>query len=539
MKFRFVRLLGFLSATFSVAACGGGSGGGPAASPPPPPAGWQAGVFQPSSGFINRCASPRSGPDPTNGNRPYPDIQGTTLDENNFLRSYSDETYLWYDEIVDQNPAGFNSPITYFGQLRTFETLPSGRMKDPDSFHFTYDTLEFYNLFQAGITAGYGVQWFLLDTTAPDRVAVVSYTEPNSPATDPAVNLVRSEQVISVDGEPLADGNADILNAGLFPAATGETHTFEIYNPEAAATRMITMTSAVVSRAAVQGTRIIDTPSGKVGYMLFNTFSAQAEEQLINAVNKLIADAAPEPVSDLIVDMRYNGGGYSIIAAQFAYMIAGAGPTAGRTFDLTQWNDKHPVTDPVTGFPIQPTPFFNQTTGFFTLPPGQMLPSLNLSRVFVLTGSSTASSSELVINGLRGIDFPVIQIGLTTRGKPYGFYETPNCGTSYFTVQFKGVNAKNWGDYSEGFMPSAVDDGFANVLGCPVADDFSKELGDVEEDRLEVALGFRDGLTCITPVAGSADVFGKPGKRLPSDEGISIRSPVESIRIDLRPEDGQ
>lgn len=505
--------------------------------PPPPPPSWQAGIFQPSSTFINRCASPRSGTDPTNNNRPYPDLQGTILDENNFLRSYSDETYLWYDEIVDQDPAGFADPITYFGQLRTFATLPSGRPKDPDSFHFTYDTLEFYNLFQAGITAGYGVQWALLEASPPNRVAVVSYTEPNSPAT--AANLVRSEQVISVDGEPIADGDADILNAGLFPSDIGETHVFEIYNPVTMLTRPVEMTSAEISRAAVQGTRIIDTPSGKVGYMLFNTFSAKAEEQLIDAVNQLIADAAPDPVSDLVIDLRYNGGGYSLIAAQLAYMIAGPAPTAGRTFDLTQWNDKHPVTDPVTGQPIQPTPFLNQTSGFFTLPPGQPLPFLSLQRLFVLTGANTASSSELVMNGLRGIDFPVIQIGTTTRGKPYGFYETKNCGTSYFTVQFKGVNDKGWGDYAEGFAPAAIDDGFADVLGCTVPDDFTKELGDVDEDRLEVALAFRDGQTCITPAALSPGLFGKPGQPFPSGDEVIVRSPVESIRIDLRPPNGQ
>ena len=489
----------------------------------------------PSGSFINRCENPRSGADPTNNNQPYPDVQGTVLDENNFLRSFSDETYLWYDEIVDQDPAGFTDPVTYFGLLKTFDTLPSGRLKDPPNFHFTYETLEFFNLFQSGITAGYGVQWFLPDTTPPDRVVLVSYTEPGSPATDPAVNLIRSEEVIAVDGEPVADGDGAILAAGLFPEALGETHTFDIRNPETGLTRTVSMTSGEISRAAVQGTRIIDTPTGKVGYMLFNTFSAVAEEQLVDAINQLIADAAPDPVTDLIVDLRYNGGGFGLIASQFAYMIAGPGPTAGRTFDLLQFNDKHPITNPVTLQPIAPTPFQSTTTGFFSLPGGQPLPTLNLSRLFVLTGSGSASSSELVINGLRGIDFPVIQIGSTTGGKPYGFYERPNCGISYFTVQFRSVNDKGWGDYVEGFTPSAVDDGFANVLGCQVDDDFTKELGDVEEDRLEVALAYRDSMSCITPAATSPGGVTKPRGGTGGYDGYLPLSPLESNRIELRP----
>ncbi len=60
---------------------------------------WQRDVFEPAATFQALCASPRSGIDPAT-NQPFPDVQGTTTDENNFLRSYSNETYLWYDEIT-------------------------------------------------------------------------------------------------------------------------------------------------------------------------------------------------------------------------------------------------------------------------------------------------------------------------------------------------------------------------------------------------------------------------------------------------------
>ena len=80
-----------------------------------------------------------------------------------------------------------------------------------------------------------------------------------------------------------------------------------------------------------------------------------------------------------------------------------------------------------------------------TIDPGVALPSLNLSRVFILATGSTCSASEAIVNRLRGIDVEVVLIGDTTCGKPYGFYPTDNCGTTYFTVQFAGANAKGLG----------------------------------------------------------------------------------------------
>ena len=95
------------------------AGCGDGATPPPGgggAGGWESGVFQPAATFQSLCEEPRTGINPAT-NRPYPDVQGTTTDENNFLRSYSNDTYLWYDEIADRNPALFDSPILYFGEL--------------------------------------------------------------------------------------------------------------------------------------------------------------------------------------------------------------------------------------------------------------------------------------------------------------------------------------------------------------------------------------------------------------------------------------
>ena len=130
-----------------------------------------------------------------------------------------------------------------------------------------------------------------------------------------------------------------------------------------------------------------------------------------------------------------------------------------------------------------------------------MLPHLDLPSVFILTSGGTCSASESVINSLMGVDVQVIQIGGTTCGKPYGFYPQDNCGNTYFSIEFQGVNAKGFGDYADGFIPGG---GGSNPAGCQVADDFGHQLGDPAEAQLAAALAFGASGTCPAPPAAAA-----------------------------------
>jgi len=530
---RLVRIFSFVTFAAVVSSCGGGGGG--SASPPPPPAGsgWQSGVFADFDNYFARCESPRPGNNPQTG-RPWPDVQGSTLDENNFLRSYTNDTYLWYDEVVDRDPGLYNDPRSYFDVLKTFETLPSGRPKDPANFHFWYDTNEWLNL-QAGVTFGYGAEIAVV-AALPPREVVVVFTEPNSPATN--ANIARGARVVGVDGFDIDDptqAGTNAINAALFPDTNGEMHTFSILDLGAQNPRSVTLTATTINETFVKNVGVLDTPSGSVGYMLFTAHRPPAEEELIDAVNQFNAHNGGQGIDDLVLDLRYNGGGLLYMGAQLGYMIAGAAATNGRDFEATRFNDKHPTIDPVTGLPIETVPFVNETIGYDNLPPGQPLPTLNLQRVFVLTGSNTCSASESVMNALRGVDVQVIQIGGTTCGKPYGFYPTDNCGTTFFTVQFRGVNDKNYGDYVEGFQPAAVDDGQARVLGCPVADDYSQALGDPNEDRFEVALAYQAGMGCVTPSATGGGTLSKPVFDPGTSDGYLKKTPYDTNRIYYRP----
>ena len=141
-------------------------------------------------------------------------------------------------------------------------------------------------------------------------------------------------------------------------------------------------------------------------------------------------------------------------------------------------------------------PFFDQTLGFSTTS-GTALPSLDLSRVYILASSGTCSASESIINSLRGIGVEVILIGDTTCGKPYGFYPTDNCGTTYFSIQFESENALGFSDYADGFSPQNVSStGSVALPGCGVSDDFDNLLGDPNEAMFAAALDYRENGTC-------------------------------------------
>ena len=478
-----------------------------------------AGRFESYREFSARCARPRNGVDPDGD--PWPDRPGSTLLENHWLRSWSNDLYLWYDEIVDAEPLHYDEPLEYFELMRTTATTPSGRPRD--RFHFTYDTDDWLALTRSSVTSGYGAA-FALVAQSPPREVRVAYTEPDSPAAE--AGLARGAWILEVDGVDAVSGSdVDTLNGGLYPATVGETHEFVVRDLGADTPRTITMRSEEVVSDPVQNVRVLDTPSGPVGYLLFNDHIAPAERELVEAV----ASLEGQGLTDLVLDLRYNGGGYLAIASQLGYMVAGPAAARGRVFETLRWNDKHQTYNPVTGRPLEPVPFYDTTLGFTApnpVPPGNPLPTLDLPRVFVLTGGGTCSASEAIINGLRGIDVEVVQIGATTCGKPYGFYAFDNCGTSYFSVQFQGLNAKGFGDFPDGFSPAGLPriEG-VEVPGCPVSDDFDHALGDADEARLHAALAYRGTGACPAPAPQLAPSSAAGGRTQPLRDGVVPKSP--------------
>lgn len=533
-------------ASIMLASCGGGGSSRPASTPvvvtPPPPVStgptWTQGVFAAESQFVAQCENPRTGTDPATGN-PFVDRAGSFLEEKFWQRSWNNRTYLWYNEVTDVDPSSIDpetgavyTRLGYFDILKTEAITPSGAPRD--QFHFTQDTAERFERVSTGSSAGYGGQYAFIESRPP-RDLRIAFTEADSPFAQ--ANVARGAKVLEINGVDAVNGgtqaDVDALNAGLFPSDVGVETVFLIEDSAGAEPRTVTVTSATVVSDPVLSSTVIDQDDDKVAYVVFNTFgTATAEERLFET----FTDLAAADVDDLVLDLRYNGGGFLAIASQLGYMIAGD-DSDGQVFETLQFNDKFPTRNPVTNEIIRPTPFYDTTLGF-TLNEGTPLPTLDLDRVFILSTSGTCSASEALINSLRGIDIEVILVGDTTCGKPYGFYTTDNCGVSYSTIQFRGVNAKDFGDYADGFSPGAAGATVSGerVEGCVIPDDFSAQLGDEDENMLGGALTFRSTGSCPAQTSAQSKAALDLQQRGVGDAaGMSIKdSPIYQSEMSYR-----
>src|SRR5215469_1737015 len=213
---RFISRISGMVVLASLAACGGGGGyGGSSSGGSSGGDGWVAGVYQPSAHYAALCQNPRTGKDPATG-QPYPDKQGSTLDENSFLRSWTNELYLWYSEVPDLDPGTYSTTSAYFAVLKTSATTSTGQPKD--RFHFTYPTSQWEQLSGSGVDIGYGVSWDIVAATPPRQV-YAAYVWPGDAAA--TAGIARGWLVLSIDGADMVNANdqasINTLNAGLSP----------------------------------------------------------------------------------------------------------------------------------------------------------------------------------------------------------------------------------------------------------------------------------------------------------------------------------
>ena len=294
----------------------------------------------------------------------------------------------------------------------------------------------------------------------------------------------------------------------LAPSLASKTTRFGLLAANATVPRTVTISSSqTITVTPVALSTVIAEGNNTVGYLVLNSFGVvTAEKQLIDAVTAF----KKANVNELVIDLRYNGGGYLDLANELAWMV-GDSTLAGKTFEKLTCNDKN--TQPF----CNQSDAFHQVTQGFSVPSGQTLPQLRLKRVFVLTSGNTCSASESVINSLSPF-MPVVRIGNTTCGKPYGFAYKDNCGISYAPMQFKGANAVGFGDYADGFAPT-----------CTVADDLSRQRGDPAELMLGGALTYVRTGAC--PVAKSATQMSRAQAIQGGIEFAIDRSASESVRV--------
>ena len=416
-----------------LAACGGGGGGAAVSSPPP--------VAVP----VQTNASGYPG-DPSSC---------SIADQRGWLNDYMTDKYFWNANLGIPNAAATSMDM-YF---RSLLFLPA------DRYSFTQNEAVFTQFFAEGTRTGFG--YSLAFTDATQTQLQVRSVEPAGPAA--AAGLKRGDTVLSIDGL----NPARIAN-GELPSVTtvGVTRTFSLADVSGTP-RVVTMTSRNFVLTPVLTDKIFIAATGaKVGYLAYQEFTPSSVAALGAAFNRFRAGG----VTELIVDLRYNGGGSVVAARTLASLIGGSG-IDGQVFAKIRFNAKN--TDSNFDYAFTASP------GALPSPPLE-----GLTQVFFITSANTASASELVINALAPFK-RVINIGAATFGKPYGFLPRSACRTVYNAVNFETFNAADVGRYTSG-LPAT----------CNVSDDLSKALGDPTERRTAAALGFIETRQCPAVTAG-------------------------------------
>jgi C-terminal processing protease CtpA/Prc len=376
-----------------------------------------------------------------------------------WLKSLIDDQYYWYDKQGTANDAA-TTMDTYFQSLL---------YKPTDRYSFTQTSESFVQTFATGRRTGYG--YSMLWTDAALTNLRVAWVEPLSPVA--AAGLQRGDTVLSID-----DFTPAQIAAGALATVTqaGVPRRFRLRDL-AGVERTITVNSADYAISPVLRADTFSVANNgstrKIGYLAYQQFV----DYSATALGQAFAGFAQAGVQDLILDLRYNGGGSVTMARDLSSMVGGA-TVSGKVFTQLVFNALHPQS--------------NQTLAFSS--DASLLPSLPLSgltRVFVITSPQTASASELVINGLKPF-LKVVLIGATTYGKPYGFAPRSWCDITYNAVNFEAFNAVGEGGYVNGITPT-----------CSVADDFDHALGDTAERRIQAAISY--AATGVCPAVAASE----------------------------------
>jgi len=347
------------------------------------------------------------------------------------------EWYFWHDAIPQLNPADYPDPAALLESIRK---LPEDRWSYVTS-RAAFDALFLRSaMFGHGFASGYDVDGNL-------RVLFVFNRSDLFPA-----GVRRGWIINAINGNPIAPGTN--ISTLLGPNQAGFTNTFTFTRPEGTDTIISSQKREIVMNTVLHN-EIIRKDGLKIGYMVLNGFTTPTRAEIDTAFNYFYNNQ----IDELILDLRYNGGGQTDIALHLASRIAGNN-IAGHPFANYIFNE------------IQAARH-NRTEAFLTLDKG-----LNLSRLTVITTDATASASEMIINGLRPF-IPVTVVGTATYGKPMGMYARTYGDFAFVPITFKITNSAGFGDYFNG-LPADI----------AAMDDTSRDFGDTLESSLQQALAF-------------------------------------------------
>jgi hypothetical protein len=386
-------------------------------------------------------------------------IRGTALaqancsipGQNAFVHDTLFDIYFWYRELPDTAPALFASPEAYLEAVRyrpldrTFSYIAS--RADTEAF---YSESQFIGL-------GFGTK------QTGQRQLRIAQVFPGSPASE--AGLERGAYLLTIGGRPVSA----LLANGQFNSALGPNEigvrvelTWRTVRGE---TRSAALTKRPVTIPTVSDVTVFDLDGLPVGYLHFRNFVRPS----VAALNRAFRQFRAQGVVDVILDLRYNGGGLISVGQHLAGLIGGVHTKTKVLVEILH-NDKNTFRNQVLRFRDPPA-------------------SADLPRLVVITSRASASASEMLINGLRPF-LRVTTVGDRTFGKPVGQYGFEFCDKVLFPVSFETRNALGEGAYFSG-LPA----------DCAATDDLGQPLGDPREASLAEALNFLRTGSCSRQAA--------------------------------------
>lgn len=389
-----------------------------------------------------------------------------TLEEeiNNWIYDVMDEVYYWRTNL--KTPiAATSDPIDYFNSLL---------YKPTDRFSAIYpDYQELINsLSGVSLDAGYEFKLYRVQNS-DDVYAEVLYVKKDSPASK--TTLKRGDAIVAINGVQI-----DINNYRTLLNETERVHTITPlrFNAESGAyvaMEDISLTPVELSEDPNFLDTIYTINNKKIGYVIYNFFApgtATDSKKYDEEMDAVFAELKAENINSLVLDLRYNGGGYVSSAVNLASLI-GPGVTNTDIFSRTKYNNL--LASEIPALSSVKTAFLNKAENLGNILEG--------NRLYVLTSSGTASASELIINGLKPY-MDVFLIGDVTYGKNVGSIaiedeDNPNNAYGLLPIVTQSFNSLDQSDYSTGFTPD-----------IPALENTERlqPLGDVNELLLRTAI---------------------------------------------------
>lgn len=388
----------------------------------------------------------------------------STLSQTLFVRDALADLYYWNTEIPDVNAAQFPSPEAYLDHVR-YRPLD-------ESFSYIAPRAQSDAYYSDSQFIGFGLSFRVTGDALH-----LSQVFPDSPAFE--AGLRRSDLIVAINGRRVADLLLDgTLDAVLGPSQEGYGVDIEVSTEDG--TREARMVKRPVTIPTVSHLSVHEVDGRRVGYLFFRNFVTPSMDALTDA----FAALRGERVDELVLDLRYNGGGLVSVARHLASLIGGA-RTDGQVLAEYFHNARNVRRNEIIRFEPREE-------------------ALTLERLVVVTSRSSASASEMIVNSLRPF-MPVVTVGAPTFGKPVGQYGLNFCDKVLYPVAFTLRNALGQGDYFGGIPAD-----------CQAGDDLTRQIGDPDEASLREALHVVRTGTCSAPVLESAPAR----RRAAADRGL-------------------